>query len=180
MAGRLDGFRSRDHDPAMSSHRFGRREALRLGVIGTAVAMGRQVLVAPAQAHDAKAGPLWKMAVEIQGLKALSANVCSIAIDPLDLDVKAPGKELDVRAIIRANGTPQVRKEIQAWFAGAHSRNAPPPRSVEIVLVHRDGGSRTYSLQDVFPVRFSAGDYTTGAETCLAELEVQATRVELA
>ena len=146
--------------------------------------MGRQVLVAPAHAHDAKAtdqaGPLWKMSVEIEGLKALSANVCSIAIDPLDLDVKAPGKELDVRAVIRANGTPQVRKEIQAWFASAHSRNAPPLRSIEIVLVHRDGGSRTYNLYEAFPIRFSAGDFTTDVETCLEELVVQVTRVELA
>ena len=161
----------------------GRREAVRLGVIGTAAALGHRVFVAAGQAQaqtlNDNTGPLWTMAVDVQGLPALSANVVSIDIDDLVAGEFDKPSKLGVDAVIRAKSTPEVRKEIRVWFERAHGKKSPA-RSITIVLTHRDGGKRGYTLHDVFPIRYSTGDYTTGAETNLEELHVKSTRVELA
>jgi hypothetical protein len=54
-------------------------------------------------------------------------------------------------------------------------------RRIVVSILSQDGSvGRSYNLVDCFPLSFDGGDFTTGAESNLAELRVQPTRVEIA
>jgi hypothetical protein len=163
-----------------------RRTALRLGVVGTAMALGHPLFVAQGRAENEvpsdNPGPLWTASFDISGCPVSSANVASLSIDRLDFDLKGGGKAADdpsTRAILRFKDVVEVRKEILAWLREATKRKLL--RSITVVLTHRDGGKRTYGLHDVFPTRWAHVDIAASSGTVTSyELEVRVNRVEMA
>lgn len=54
-------------------------------------------------------------------------------------------------------------------------------RRIVVSILGQDGSvARTHDLVDCFPLSFDGGDFSTGAESNLAELCVHPTRVEIA
>ncbi len=76
------------------------------------------------------------------------------------------------------DGLKSSATDLKGWFDG-DANGKVAHRHVK-VMDTRTQTERTYNLVDCFPISFTGGDFTTGAESNLAELHINATRVELA
>jgi hypothetical protein len=137
--------------------------------VATAGGVPREAATQPSQTRV--------LTVDIPGAPHASAHVHDIALD--DLIVDAAGEARFGEARLAVSGSPEAVKELFAWFR-LPAQDPEVRRTIKVALgPHDQSPPRTYNLVDCFPLSFSGGDFTVGAESNLAELRVQPTRVDL-
>ena len=132
--------------------------------------------------------------VDITGCTS-SADCVTAEVDPIEIEMHDVTQSNDPTWRQFTNGAVRYgegrftfrvsdsnfNKDLSAWQkdtgAGKNIR-----KNVTITIFKKDRSTvaRTYNLIECFPLSFSGGDFTTGAESNLAELRVCPTRVELA
>ena len=184
---------SHDEAPAVAQKGISRRDILKLsGAVAIAAGSGGLTLRSLAWPEGARAthedileNGAGKFLVDIPGAPEASANIHSISLNDLRVDVKekkglqeefrvfGPGDAHFGSITIRAFVGPRTG-ELEQWFAEASS-GAPAHRDISIVVLKPDGSAgRTFNLFDSFPLRWDPGEYgpssTVQTETIVCKI----------
>ena len=179
-----------------------RREFLKSSaLVGAAVgisAVGAGALTRPARAEAAaRAAPYTqglnqdeflekgagKFAVDIPGCPSASANVESVKIEDLTVDVRerggdpewriyAPGDAHYGKMTLKVRVGPQTG-ELRQWVLDA-TAGKNVRKSISIIIKERAGAEmRRYNLMDCFPITWDSGDYSPSGSVLLETLKVK-------
>jgi phage tail-like protein len=135
--------------------------------------------------------------VDIPGLPETSANVVSVDIEPIAIDVKEPGidkpttgADWDYRVYgpgdahygnitIRAR-VGKDSKELYAWWLDA-ARGSDVRKDITVVVEGQKGDeARRFNILECFPTRWDAGDYSPSSNVATETVVCKMQRVELA
>ncbi len=180
-----------------------RRDFLKYGAVaGAAVGVGSLlgpgvVAAAPAEQAADKAPKkdevgAGKFKVEIQGCPVASANVESITVEDLNIDVREMTTGTDVEYRIYGPGdahsgsiTVRARvgrssKELYQWWLDT-SRGQKIRKSISVICLRRDGTeARRFNFLECYPVRWDPGDYSPSSNVACETIVCKMGRVELA
>ncbi|MBM3926198.1 MAG: twin-arginine translocation signal domain-containing protein [SAR202 cluster bacterium] len=133
-----------------------------------------------------------KFAVDIPGLPETSANIQSIQVEDLTIDIRetttgadwdyrtyAPGDAHYGKASFRSR-VGKNSKELLQWLHDA-SRGKDVRKNISVIIKDRDGSeARKYNLFECFPIKFDPGDYSPSSTTMVESITVKIGRVEFA
>lgn len=133
-----------------------------------------------------------KFSIEIDGCPTASANIHSISMEDLTVDVRevTSGKDWDYRKYgpgdchyghmtIRSR-VGQDSKELYEWWMAA-SIGSSIRKNISVVLLKRDGSeARRFNCFDCFPVTYDPGEYSPTSNVAVETVVVNMGRVELA
>lgn len=133
--------------------------------------------------------------VSITGCDNTSKDCVSVEVDPIEIEMQDVTQSNDTTWKTFTSGQPRFGearftfrksaaescKDLSTWVDDCR-RGANIRKSITISIKKKDKTTdgRVYNLVDCFPISYSEGDYTTSAESNLAELRVMPTRVEIA
>ena len=167
--------------------------ALHLGVQPRGVEAAPPDGDAPRRAVGGPGGPgVDSFEVDIPGLPETSANVESVDVEDLTIDVRemTTGADWDYRVYepgeahygsitIRARVGKDSKELYQWWLDNSTGKNIR--KDISIVLKSRDGGeARRFNMFECFPTRWDAGDYSPSSKVAIETIVCKMQRVELA
>jgi len=133
----------------------------------------------------------WK--IDIQGC-ASSTDCVSVNVDPIEIEMHDVTQSNDTTWKTFTSGQPRfgearftfrvsdaaLNKDLTTWIDEVRQgKNIRKMVTITITKKNKSDVGRSYNIVEAFPISFSGGDFTTGAESNLAELRVQPTKVEL-
>lgn len=133
-----------------------------------------------------------EFAVDIPGLPVASANIQSISVEDLTIDVRetttevdwdfrtfAPGDAHYGKATFKSRVLPES-KELLQWLEDA-SVGKNVRKNITVILKARDGSeARRWNLMECFPIKYDPGDYSPSSTTRLETIVVKIGHVEFA
>jgi len=134
-----------------------------------------------------------KFKVDIPGLPAASANVHSVQVEDLTIDVRetttgenwdfrtyAPGDAHFGKATFRFRVGGRSHEELKGWVLdAANGKNIR--KDISIIIMSRAGSEgRRYNLQETFPIKYDPGDYSPSSTVRTETLVVKIGRIEFA
>lgn len=136
-----------------------------------------------------------KFRVDIPGLPMASANIQSVQVEDLTIEVRetttgvdrewrqyAPGDAHYGNATfrVRVGEDGATTKELLLWLQDA-SVGKNIRKSITVIIYNKKGEeARRWSLSECFPVKFDPGDYSPSSTVACETLVVKIGRVELA
>jgi phage tail-like protein len=133
-----------------------------------------------------------KFSVDIPGCPESSANIESIQVEDLTIDIRetttgadwdyrtyAPGDAHYGKATFRSR-VGKNSKELIQWLQEA-SVGKNVRKNISVVIKDRSGSdARAYNLMECFPIKYDPGDYSPSSTTKVESITVKIGRVEFA
>jgi phage tail-like protein len=132
-----------------------------------------------------------KFKIEIQNCPTASANVESITVEDLSIDVRemTTGADWDYRVYgpgdahygsitIRARVGKNSKELYQWWLDTSRGQNIR--KSISVICLKRDGSeARRFNCLECYPTRWDAGDYSPSSNVACESVTCKMGRVEL-
>lgn len=185
-----------------------RRDFIKYGALaGAAVgAMGLRLRASPEPsvslpAAEAKTNPsqdqilengAGKFRIDIPGCPAASANIQSVQVEDLTIDVRetttgvnwdfrtyAPGDAHFGKATFRSRAS-KNSKELLQWLQDA-SEGKNVRKNISVIILNKKGEeARRWNLMECFPIKYDPGDYSPSSTTSVETIVVKIGHVEFA
>lgn len=133
-----------------------------------------------------------KFKIDIQGCPVANANVESITIEDLTVDVRelTTGADWDYRVYGPGDahfGSITIRSrvgkqstELYKWWLDC-SRGQNIRKSISVICLNRDGSeARRFNVIEAFPTRWDAGDFSPASNVACETIVCKMGKVELA